>query len=203
MEILLKSNFDNFLSEEYKAAILKAGEIAEIHNIPIYLIGGIVRDLIMQNPIKDIDITVQANAIEFAQILEKEADFKIISVQENLRTAKVQYSNGVEVDFASTREEYYPVGGNLPEIKNFGCDLETDVKRRDFTINTLAMALTGSQKYCLTDYFNGYEDIQNKKIKILHENSFIDDPSRIVRALKFMVRFGFEADENTMLLMNI
>ncbi len=201
MEILLQNDFNNFLSEEYKNAILKACEIAEKHNVLIFLIGGIVRDLIMQNPIKDIDITVIGNAIEFAKYLENEADFKIISTQENLKTAKVQYINGVEIDFASTREEYYPIAGNLPEIKNFGCNLQDDVKRRDFTINTLAIALTGNKKFCLIDYFNGYEDIKNKKIKILHNNSFIDDPSRIVRALKFMVRFNFEIDEETMFLM--
>ena len=74
----------------------------------------------------------------------------------------------------------------MPEAYNFGCDLKDDVKRRNFSINTLALKLTGINKFSLIDYCNGYRDIQNKKIRILHDNSFIDDPSRIILALKLM-----------------
>ena len=201
MPISLIKEFNNLLSEEYKCAINAAAKVAQSHNIKIYLIGGIVRDLIMQNIIKDIDITVESNAIDFCEILEKEADFKIISVQENLKTVKMQFSNGVEIDFASTREEKYDKSGNLPVAYNFGCKLKEDVKRRDFTINTLALPLTDENKYILTDYYDGYNDIINRQIKILHDNSFIDDPSRIIRALKFKQRFDFDIDNKTYSLM--
>ena len=201
MEINLEKEFNSFLSINQKAAINAAATIAEKYNFKIFLIGGIVRDLIMQNQIKDIDITVVGNAIDFCGILEKESKYKIISTQDNLKTAKVIYENGVEIDFASTREEIYPQAGHLPLIKNFGCDLNSDVKRRDFTINTLAISLLKSDKYCLVDNYNGYNDIQNKQIKILHDKSFVDDPSRIIRALKFMLRFDFNIEENTYSLM--
>lgn len=201
MPISLIKEFNNLLSEEYKSAINAATSVARLHNIKIYLIGGIVRDLIMKNAIKDIDITVEYNAIDFCEILEKEADFKIISVQENLKTAKMQFKNGVEIDFASTREEKYDKSGNLPVAYNFGCELKNDVKRRDFTINTLAVSLSEDDKYSLIDYFNGYNDIINRQIKILHEESFIDDPSRIIRALKFKQRFDFDIENNTYSLM--
>ncbi|MBQ9792921.1 MAG: CCA tRNA nucleotidyltransferase, partial [Clostridia bacterium] len=201
MAISIKQQFEELISVEYKSAIFSASQIAEKYNIKIYLIGGIVRDLILKNQIKDIDIAVEADAIEFANLLEKETDCEVIAIQENLRTAKVKFKNGVEIDFASTREETYTKSGVLPVAHNFGCSLEKDVKRRDFAINTLGLKLTGNDKFTLVDYFNGYKDILNKKIRILHDKSFIDDPSRIIRALKFKVRFDFEFEEQTFTLM--
>ena len=201
MRISLSENFNNSLSDEFRCAIDEAARIADKKGYEIFLIGGIVRDLIMGYSIKDIDIAVQGDAVRFAEILDLETDCEILNIQENLRTAKVKFANGVEIDFASTREEKYSESGRLPVAYNFGCGLERDVKRRDFSINTLALKLTGDEKYLLVDYCDGYEDIQNKKIRILHEKSFIDDPSRIVRALKFKERFDFELEENSAVLM--
>ena len=201
MVILLHKEYEELISAEYKSAISVASKVAEKNNIKIYLIGGIVRDLILKNQIKDIDIAVEYDAVEFAKIIEKEVPCEVVAIQENLRTAKVRFENGVEIDFASTREENYTKSGVLPVAHNFGCTLEKDVKRRDFTINTLGLNLTGDEKFSLVDYFDGYSDIKNKKIRILHDKSFIDDPSRIIRALKFKVRFDFELEEQTSALM--
>ena len=201
MEKYFQKEFESFISQDYKFAISEIAMIAELSGIKIYLIGGIVRDLILKTPVKDVDITVEGNAIEFCKNLEQKTDCKIIAVQENLRTAKVEFKSGVVIDFASTREEFYPEQGVLPVAKNFGCKLINDVKRRDFTINTLALELTGNEKFKLVDYFDGYSDIQNKKIKILHDKSFEDDASRIVRAIKFQMRLGFDIDEKTEKLM--
>lgn len=201
MAISLYKEYEELISAEYKSAISYASEMAEKNGIKIYLIGGIVRDLILKNQIKDIDIAVEYDAVEFSKILASGIDCEIIATQENLRTAKVKFKNGVEIDFASTREETYTKSGVLPIAHNFGCPLELDVKRRDFTINTLALNLTGEEKYFLVDYFDGYSDIQNEKIRILHDKSFLDDPSRIIRALKFKVRFDFELEEKTYNLM--
>lgn len=202
MSLFLEEEFNSFLSEKYKSAIIESTEIAEKYGVKIYLIGGIVRDLILKKHVKDIDITVESDAVSFCKLLEKEGVCKILSIQENLRTAKVKFADNVEIDFASTREEKYQTGGVLPSAHNFGCKLEQDVKRRDFTINTLALDLTGNNKYMLVDYYNGFEDIRNKKIKILHDKSFIDDPSRIIRALKFQMRFDFEFESKTKNLMD-
>lgn len=201
MFISLQKEFESGLSADYKLAIVLSAQIAEKYGIKIFLIGGIVRDLILSSKIKDIDITVESDAILFCQKLEKEVDCEIVATQENLRTAKVKFASGVEIDFASTREEYYEKSGVLPVAINFGCPLSLDVKRRDFTINTLALALTGMDKYQLVDYYSGYTDIQEKIIRILHDKSFYDDPSRIVRALKFKKRLGFSYDVETFKLM--
>ncbi|MBR1943176.1 CCA tRNA nucleotidyltransferase [bacterium] len=201
MKKYLKEEFNNFISDEYKNAIGEAVDVAEAYGVKIYLIGGIVRDLIMNNPIHDIDITVEGDAIEFMVLLEKSSKFKIISIQENLRTAKLMHKSGAVIDFASTREEYYLKGGMLPVAQNFGCSIEKDVKRRDFTVNTLALNLTGEEKYKLIDFYNGFSDILNKQIRILHDKSFIDDPSRIVRTIKFQLRLGFDIEDKTADLM--
>ena len=197
MSVSFKEYIDSQLSENRKTVIYSVAQVAEKKNIRIYIIGGIVRDLILHNALKDIDIVVESDAIDFCKSLEKYLDCKIISVQENLRTAKVLFFNNIEIDFASTREEKYEKSGFLPVAYNFGCSLSKDVMRRDFTINTLAISLSGENKYSLVDYCGGYNDILNKKIRVLHNKSFIDDPSRIIRALKFQVRFDFEIEENT------
>ena len=188
---------ERMLDAQTKEAVNQAAMQAEKCSLNIYLIGGIVRDLIMGSQIKDIDIAVEGDAVNFAHILAENIPCEVISVQENLKTAKVKFTSGAEIDFASTREEIYKSPGILPEAFNFGCPLEKDVKRRDFTINTLALKLTGNEKFKLIDYFDGYCDIQNGLIRILHDKSFIDDPSRIIRALKFKKRFDFEIEQNT------
>lgn len=197
MSVSFKEYIDSQLLENRKAVIYGVAQVAEKKNINIYIIGGIVRDLILHNTIKDIDIVVESDAIEFCKSLEECLDCKIISVQENLRTAKVLFFNDIEIDFASTREEKYEKSGVLPVAYHFGCPLNKDIMRRDFTINTLAISLTGENKYSLVDYCDGYNDLLNKKIRVLHNKSFVDDPSRIIRALKFQVRFDFEIEENT------
>lgn len=196
MPISLKNEFNNAICEEYKVAIKEAFDLALKKNVKIYLIGGIVRDLILANEIKDVDIAVQGDAVSLTNDFEA-IGCEILNVQENLRTIKVKFPNGAVIDFASTREEKYTQSGVLPVAYNFGCALEKDIKRRDFTINTLAI----NENYFLIDYCGGYEDILNKKIRILHDNSFIDDPSRIIRALKFKERLCFELEENTAVLM--
>ncbi|MDE6139021.1 MAG: hypothetical protein K2F57_06085, partial [Candidatus Gastranaerophilales bacterium] len=99
-----------------------------------------------------------------------------------------------DIDIASTRNEIYPQKGHLPEVNNIGCSLKEDILRRDFTINAMAKStLTGE----IIDYTTGLEDIKNKILKVLHDESFIDDPTRIVRGLKFAVRFGFNLDSRT------
>lgn len=201
MTINLKEKFLKSVSDEIKNDILNVSSFADKAGIKIFLIGGIVRDLILDNPIKDVDIVVQADATGFCRSLSKYVDCEIISEQENLHTAKVLFKSGNIMDFASTREEKYTASGTLPVAYNFGCRLSDDVKRRDFTINTLALELTGRDKFSLVDYYNGYDDIKRKKIRILHDNSFIDDPSRIIRALKFKIRLNFEIESETYDLM--
>lgn len=155
----------------------------------LYYIGGIVRDELLKIPSLDTDLCYEGNAIEFAQ----KQGLNIIKTNNDFGTVRV-LEDSKEIDIASTRTETYPRKGHLPKVDNIGCPLREDLKRRDFTINAMAKRTSDGE---LIDYFNGLDDIKNKIIRVLHKNSFIDDPTRIIRGLKFSVRFGFELSEET------
>lgn len=201
-EKILNEEFEERLSSDIKEVLLSCSEVADKNEFSIYLIGGVVRDLILGNEIFDIDIIVEGNAIELAHILEKNLNCKIIQIQNDLKTAKILFENKIEVDFASTRCEHYPSAGFLPVVKDVACSLEEDVSRRDFSINAMALSLNKKDRLMLVDYLDGYSDLQKKELRILHSKSFIDDPSRIIRGLKFAVRFNFDLEENTQRLQN-
>lgn len=154
----------------------------------LFYIGGVVRDELLGRESFDIDITYVGNAIEycskFGEVIQENPDFGTVRVN----------VGGREVDFASTRSESYPRKGHLPVVEKIGCSLKEDVLRRDFTINALAKSVTTGE---IVDYTGGLEDLKNKKLKVLHDESFIDDPTRIIRGLKFSIRFGFDLDEHT------
>ena len=155
----------------------------------LYYIGGVVRDGILGVPSFDTDYCYEGNAIEFA----KNQGLNIIKENPAFGTVRVLYE-GKEIDIASTRCETYPRKGHLPQVEKIGCPLAEDVKRRDFTINAIAKRTSDGE---IIDFTGGVKDIEAKKLRVLHDKSFIDDPTRIVRGLKFAVRFGFELDEKT------
>ncbi len=154
----------------------------------MFYIGGVVRDELLGRESFDIDITYVGNAIEYC------AQFgEVIRVNPDFGTIRVNVA-GREVDFASTRAEVYEKKGHLPQVTKIGCTLKEDVLRRDFTVNALAKSVTTGE---IIDYTGGLEDLKHKTLRVLHDGSFIDDPTRIIRGLKFAVRFGFELDEHT------
>ena len=136
----------------------------------LFYIGGVVRDELLGRKSFDIDITFVGNAIEycarFGEIIQENPDFGTIRVNVEEQ----------EVDFASTRSESYPRKGHLPVVDKIGCSLKEDVLRRDFTINALAKSVTTGE---IIDYTGGLEDLKNKKLRVLHDESFIDDPTPV------------------------
>lgn len=179
----------------------------------LFYIGGVVRDELLNKQSIDIDITYVGNAIEycskFGEVIQINPDFGTVRVKipssPHREIADFVPSTGSEhnvseelnnviVDFASTRSETYPKKGHLPVVEKIGCSLKEDVLRRDFTINALAKSITTGE---IVDYVGGLKDLKNKKLRVLHDNSFIDDPTRIIRGLKFAMRFNFELEEHT------
>ena len=170
----------------------------------LFYIGGVVRDELLGRESLDVDITYVGNAIEycskFGEVVQVNPDFGTVRVAIPLHPSPcttcptVEASGEVTVDFASTRSESYPQKGHLPVVEKIGCSLKEDVMRRDFTINALAKSVTTGE---IVDYVGGLEDLKNKKLRVLHDESFIDDPTRIIRGLKFATRFGFELEEHT------
>ncbi|MDD3149580.1 MAG: hypothetical protein PHV68_02005 [Candidatus Gastranaerophilales bacterium] len=203
--INLTNKYESFLSEEYRQALQYCAKVADRLNIPIFLIGGVVRDIILQKNCVDIDVTVQANAINFAKELQKEYSgfCQIQDIYEDFKTAKICFeinNKKICLDVASTRKEIYKTPTSLPVIVKIGCDIYEDIIRRDFTINSMALILNEKEFCTLVDPLNGFEDLKNRKLKVLHDKSFIDDPTRIIRGLKFSVRFDCGLDEHTKML---
>lgn len=155
----------------------------------LYYVGGFVRDEILGTKSPDADLIYEGNAIEWA----KNEGFNITQINEPFGTVRIDY-NRFPVDIASTRCETYPQKGHLPVVSNIGCSLSEDVKRRDFTVNSLYKSVKTGE---IIDFTGGLKDIKIKKLRVLHDYSFIDDPTRIIRMLKFRMRFGFEPDEKT------
>ena len=197
--INLYENYNSYFNSEFEEIFQLCSKSALKNGYKLYLIGGLVRDMLLGEKSLDIDITVEGDAIEFAHVLEKEVGAKILSIHKDFGTVKVAI-NGEKIDLASTRSETYPKKGHLPHVAQIGCALEKDVLRRDFTINSLALSLNQDNFADLIDYVEGFADLKAKKIRILHDKSFIDDPTRIIRALKYSTRLGFELEETTLKL---
>src|SRR5690625_5207734 len=160
----------------------------------VYLIGGIVRDIILKQPNDDIDIVVEGNGITFAKKLYADYGGELV-LHETFNTATWTSENVLEIDTTASRLEYYKRPAALPDVET--STLKEDLYRRDFTINAMAIYLNASIFGQLIDPFNGQLDLKEKKIEILHNLSFVEDPTRILRAIRFETRFNFSMDEQT------
>ena len=198
MKVNIFEKIDKNIFESISVCI----EIANSFGFEIYLVGGIVRDLLLGFEIKDVDITVAGDAQKLAVLIGQSEKVQSVKINEKLPTAKIFFKNGVDIDLASTRQEKYNSFGELPTVVKVGCKLEEDVVRRDFTINSIAVSLNKNSLFDILDYLNGVEDLKNKKLRILHDKSFYDDSSRMIRGLKFAQRFGFSLEKNTLKLQN-
>lgn len=175
-----------------------ASEVARKRKDEVYLVGGIVRDLILNYPNKDVDLVVTEDGIGFAkELAEKGGGYA--RPHKRFGTAVVVFPDGFRLDVATVRSESYPFPGALPQIQ--AGNLRADLYRRDFTINSLAVSLITDEFGRLVDYFGGLQDIRNRKIRVLHGLSFIDDPTRILRAVRFSNRLSFDLTDGTRQLM--
>lgn len=177
--------------------LIKVGEIASSLGYNAFIVGGVVRDLILRKLNYDIDIVVEGDSLKLVQNFAKLRDVKITE-HRKFGTARLTFKDGKTIDVATARIEYYPSPASLPTIESGS--LKLDLYRRDFTINTLAIKLNPSSFGELIDYFGGLRDIKEGIIRVLHNLSFVEDPTRILRALRFEVRFNFKISKHTMYL---
>lgn len=161
--------------------------LRELAEAPVYLVGGAVRDLLLGRGRVDVDVVVEGDAMALAERLGAET-----TSHERFGTAKVKL-DGHEIDIATARSEAYPRPGALPVVEP--ADLNADLARRDFTINAMALPLHGEPR--LIDPFGGQADLAAKQLRVLHERSFADDPTRAIRAARYASRFGFELERET------
>ena len=160
---------------------------------PVYLVGGAVRDLLLGSPSADLDLAVEADARATAEALAERLGGVVVA-HERFDTATVRL-DWLAVDVVQTRTESYPTPGALPVVAP--STLAADLRRRDFTINAMAVALRGDELGHLHDPYGGRRDLERRFVRVLHDRSFLDDPTRIVRAARYETRLGFQMDPDT------
>jgi tRNA nucleotidyltransferase (CCA-adding enzyme) len=170
------------------------GRTADQLELPVYAVGGFVRDLLLGHPNMDVDVTVDGDGILFAETFCADHGCRVKS-HHKFGTAVIVYPDGYKIDVASTRLEYYVSPGALPTVER--SSLKMDLYRRDFTVNTLAIRLNNGYFGQLIDYFGAYRDLQDKAIRVLHNLSFVEDPTRVFRAIRFEQRLGFKIAKHT------
>ncbi|MFQ5329306.1 MAG: CBS domain-containing protein, partial [Thermodesulfobacteriota bacterium] len=174
-----------------------AGRVAEKLGFKAYVVGGFVRDLILRYDNLDIDIVIEGDGIIFAKKLAAQKGGRVRS-HKRFGTAVIIFPDGFKIDVATARLEYYEKPGALPTVEL--SSLKLDLYRRDFTINTLAIELDINRFGLLIDYFGAQRDIKDGVVKVLHNLSFIEDPTRVFRAVRFSERYGFKIGEHTVKL---
>ena len=161
---------------------------------PVYLVGGTVRDILLGEESFDVDIAVDGDAIEFARALAATLEGRMTTHQK-FGTAVVLYGVDERVDVVTTRTEFYDTPGALPTVERAG--LRVDLFRRDFTINAMAVSLQPADFGRLVDPFGGRADLDARLLRVLHDLSFIDDPTRIFRAIRYEARYGLRLEEHS------
>ncbi len=213
--INLSQKLEEALPPARMALIQTIMEAAEKKHLPIYIVGGFVRDLLLDRAGEDFDIVVEGDAIHLAHTLSRQFGGRVVS-HNRFGTAKWQIreissrlieqfsletSSDVKdlpdsLDFISARTEFYEYPTALPTVEH--SSIKLDLHRRDFTINTMALRLNGRHHGELYDFWGGLTDLRQKRIRVLHSLSFVDDPTRMLRAVRFEQRFMFRIEARTL-----
>ena len=185
------------LPEERLALVDTAARIAIDEGVPLYLVGGAVRDLILGRPTEDLDLVVEGDAETLAAVIAKRLSGHVIS-RSQFATVKLKV-RGSSLDLVTARNESYSRPGALPQISHG--TIREDLARRDFSINAMAWPLHLSSAADLLDPHDGLTDLQRGLVSVLHDGSFVDDATRIMRAVRYEQRLGFALEERTELLL--
>jgi tRNA nucleotidyltransferase (CCA-adding enzyme) len=176
------------------ALLRQAGELADQRSMPAFVVGGFVRDLLLGRDNLDLDLVVEGDGLVFARALGREMGARL-KAHKRFGTAVLVFPDGFKLDVAMARAESYRHPAALPTVQP--SSIEKDLSRRDFTINTLAIRLNPRRFGELLDFYGGQRDLQAKTIRVLHDLSLVDDPTRVFRAIRFEQRYGFRLDHGT------
>ncbi len=177
-----------------------AREVADAQQVAVYLVGGAVRDLLLERAGEDIDLVVEGDGIEFAEALARRIDARVHPHRPFL-SAVLSLPEDHKVDVVSARTEFYRTPAALPEVET--SLIRQDLFRRDFSINAMAVALSSDRFGQLLDFFGSRRDLRNRELRALHSLSFIDDPTRAIRAARYVRRLGFVVAQETRHLIEV
>ena len=185
-------NITNFMQERLPDRVMQTlrsiGQVADHLSFQAYVVGGFVRDLFLYRRNEDIDIVIEGDGIAFAKTYADQFGARIHS-HKAFGTAVIIFDDGFKIDVATARLEYYRSPAALPDVEM--SSIKLDLFRRDFTINTLSIHLNDTRFGNLIDFFSAQKDIKDKAVRVLHNLSFVEDPTRVFRAIRFEQRFGF------------
>ncbi|MHB0856212.1 MAG: CBS domain-containing protein [Anaerolineae bacterium] len=196
----IRRMMDRALPDPLQRMLLRARDAANDLGFSLYIVGGFVRDLLLGAPTLDLDIVVEGDAIHLARHLAQQLGGRVRS-HSRFGTAKIilegEAAEGLppSLDLVTARTEFYESPTVLPQVER--SSIKQDLYRRDFTINTMAICLDRDRYGVLLDYYGGERDIREGKIRVLHNLSFVEDPTRILRAVRFEQRLGFSIEERT------
>src|ERR1700688_2133318 len=181
-------------SPEQRAAMVRIQELATEAQSNLYLVGGGVRDVVSGMSIRDLDFTIEGNPSRIIRELEK-GGAKITKQDESLRTAELVLSGEVDASISAAREEIYARPGAKPDTR-FSTIME-DLRRRDFSVNAIAISLNPNSRGLLLDPTNGLADLERHEVRALSIHSFTNQPVRLLRALRYAARMGFKMESRT------
>jgi len=182
------------LTPDQQRGVTLVQDIARAAGMNIYLTGGAVRDIISGFPIRDLDFTVQGNPLKLQKELER-AGATIAAADDDVKALYLTLPGNVRAEISSARTETYQKVGKPPLIAP--ATIIEDLRRRDFTVNAMALSLNPGSRGLLMDPFNGAADIETKVLRILHNYAFVEDPSRLIRSVRFAARFKWPLEERT------
>src|SRR5438094_9035834 len=182
------------LSPEQRAAMMRVQELSAALGFNVYLTGGTVRDLITGASLRDLDFTVEGNPSRIARELEK-CGAKVLVEDEKFRHVEVLFAGDCEGSISAARDDYYVRPGTRPEIR--WSTIMEDLRRRDFSLNAIAISLNPASRGLLLDPTNGLSDIERAEVRALSIHSFTHQPVRLLRVLRFAARMGFQIEQRT------
>jgi len=202
-QFIRKKNMSSMLKERLPRKVIRDlkefGRIADLLGYNVFLVGGLVRDVFLKRDNLDVDLVVEGDGIAFAQTFAEQRDDVRVRAHRKFGTAVLVFQDGFKVDVATARIEYYESPAAPPIVET--SSLKQDLSRRDFTMNTLAVKLNPRHFGTLVDYFGAQKDLKERVIRVLHNLSFVEDPTRVLRAIRFEQRFGFKIGKLTLSLM--
>ena len=188
---------ENHLSTDQNRVVTDVLAAATHAGVNLFLAGGAMRDMLGGFPIRDLDFTVEGNALKLVKVLAAKPHVKIVAEDEDRKSADLIFPGGVTAQVAMARQERYGKPGTRPHVRP--ASIYDDLRGRDFTINAIALSLNPASRGLLLDPTNGLADLQRRELRAVHNYVFYDDPVRMLRFIRLRVRMGFTVDERTQL----
>jgi tRNA nucleotidyltransferase/poly(A) polymerase len=186
---------ESHLSPDQNRAVEEMQAAAGLANVNVFLTGGAMRDMLAGFRIRDLDFVVEGNALKIAKAICERTGAATVSTDENRKTAELVFPSGVTAQIAMSRQDKYSRAGAKPQVTP--ATIQEDLRGRDFTCNAIALSLSRASRGLLLDPMNGLADIGHRELRAISAYGFYDDPSRLLRLIRFRVRLGFAVEERT------